>query len=316
MVNMENLMNINRKLMMAGREKDFDDGEYEKRDDGYTGKSKYRKMFQTPTAYKDFEKDAVKSCLEKELPIILRDFEESYKTGNYPEPLRYVLGNKRFIKALKKRVDDLAEGATELITLMLSEQLLKNKFVYGDDEIKTSYEEVFFRLVSKKFEKFMNKFELDEKVAKALFINNCMYDKMKPAHVHQRVFNVLAILYEQGDKCDAIKIFEKIFRDYYTDSLLGILLESRSNQGSLTPEGKKIWSQFTNYALDEIETKMEKDDIRKFLKIYIRCLKGFQKRGDHLPRISLLNNISGEMKINKQVKKIIEKDESDKKYFM
>jgi hypothetical protein len=127
----------------------------------------------------------------------------------------------------------------------------------------------------------------------------------------------LGILYAEGNKCQSIEIFEKIFKDYYLDSLVGILLESRTNQSRLTPEGREVWSKFTNHALDEIETKMEKDDVKKFLEIYVRCLKGLQKRGDHLPRISLLNNISGDYeKISKQIKKIIEKDESEKKYFM
>jgi hypothetical protein len=316
MGNMEQLMAINRKMMMAGSDKEYDDDKnYERKETRYEGKGKYRKIFATPTSYKDFEKDVVKDCLEKELPSILRDFEESYKSGDYSEPLRYVLGNKRFIKTLKKNIEKFED--TSLITLMLSEQLLKNRFVCSDEEIKTSYEEVFFCIMAKKFQKFMEKFELDEKVAKELFINVCNYDKIRPAHIHQRVLNVLAVLYNRVDKCkDPIEIFKRIFRDYQFDALIGILLESRANQNCLTPEAKEIWSKFTNFALDDIES-MDKDDIKRFLNIFIKCLKSLQKHGEHLPRISLLNNISGDFeKINKAVRKLIEDDESNKKYFM
>jgi hypothetical protein len=314
MGNMEQLMAINRKMMMAGSDKEYDDRDYERKVK-YEGKGKYRMIFATPTSYKDFEKDVVKACLEKELSAILRDFEEAYKVGEYSEPLKYVLGNKRFIKTLKKNIEKFED--TSLIALMLSEQLLKNRFVCSDEEIKTSYEEVFFCIMAKKFQKFMDKFELDEKVAKELFINVCSYDKIRPAHIHQRVLNVLAVLYNRIDKCkDPVEIFKKIFRDYQFDALIGILLESRENQNCLSPEAKTIWSKFTNLVLDEMEA-MEKDDIKRFLNIFIKCLKGLQKRGDHLPRISLLNNISGDFeKINKAIKKLIEDDESNKKYFM
>lgn len=313
----EKIREINRKMMLAGSEKESDDNRaYVEKESARGGKGKYRKMFQTPNSYKDYEKDVVKDCLKKELPIILGDFEESYETQNYKDYVKYVLGNKYFIKTLKKNLDKFDEAG--MVAFMSAEQLLKNKFVYNDEELRTSYEELFFNIMSKKFEKFMKKFDLDEKIAKELFINICVYDKIRPAHIQQRTWNVLHVLYERaGQYKDPIDIFEKLFKKYYWDSLVGILLECRTNQNNLSDEAKEVWSSFTNYALDEVETKMDKDDIKKFLNIYIQCIKSLRKRGEHLPRVSLLNHISEEYeKISKAVKKIINEDENNKKYFM
>lgn len=317
-MNREDLIRINKKMMMAGSDREaFDGSPRREREQQYTGgKNKYRKIFETPTSYKEYDKETVKKCLEKDLTSILRDFEQSYKSGNYPDSLRFVLGNKRFIKTLKKNLDKFEDKT--LIGFMLSEQLLKNKFVYSDEEIKSSYEETFLCSLAKKFQKFMDKFELDEKVAKELFINVCLYEDIRPAHIHQRVLNILSILYNRIDdyNMDAITIFKKLFREYQFDALIGILLEPRENQNCLSPKAKELWSRFTNLVLDEVE-QMEKDDIKKFMQIYMRCLKSVRKHGERLPRVSLLNNISGDYEnINKIVRKIIDRDESDKKYFM
>lgn len=317
---MDDIMRVSRKMFQAS----FDDRQGRvpnrnyRQDDGRGGGCKYRKIFETPTSYKEYEKDTVKKCIERELPRILRDFEESYKRANYPESLRYVLGNKVFIKTLKKNIDKF-DGDKNLISFMLSEQLMKNRFVYSDEEIRNSYGEVFFHVNSKKFEKFMDKFNLEELDGKQLYINMCNYDDIRPAHVHQRVFNVLGVMYAKADYIDFNYrgILKRLFKEYYTDVIMGILLEKRENRNRLDSEkARKLWSDITNMALNAVE-EMERDDIKEFMYIFIKCLKSLRRNNDYMPRISLLNAISGDyINISKVTKRIIDKDEDNKKYFM
>lgn len=174
-------------------------------------------------------------------------------------------------------------------------------------------------LILKKKIKKMVKAGIDENVAFDV-LSTIPTTKILQKSQYFHIRKLFTVLYEhvKTKDIDFSKIMKVVFKngDYVSSVITFALLERKEKIGNFTDSQKKLFNDITEYCFKTMED-MKKEDIHAILKAYIDSRKKDEAQGKDTNRRYYISSLpeSDYPKIAKTVKRIIERDESMKKYF-
>lgn len=238
--------------------------------------------------------------------------------------------NEDFLKYLRKEIKN-GEDFDNLILLPnliydivaeAEQRVIAEKEENPDKVVELDVDDLtdLSRVILKKKIKKLQKIGIDENVAlqiASIFPSAKILDKSGFYHL-RRLFKAL---YQSASKTtiNFEKLANTLFKnneDYLRDLVLFALLERKEKINSFNDKQKDLFTQMTQYCLQELEN-LKKDDIRQIIENYIKARKRDDSQNKDAPRRFALGQLPEKEypKIAKVVDRIKDNDKSTTKFF-
>lgn len=276
-----------------------------------------------PKELKRMGKDDRTWLLYDAIPSIVEFYvKKSHKMQNELKELFERMEDPKFAKTLKRILktndhEDQEPVDYGMATVIAAFMQAKHKDL--DEELKDLYADLIDKILKDRIKKVAKKTGLDKDLIKELLVvvadkKHISSENFVGLYVNRMLRKVYLIARENevelGDNDALRKLFTQLFEKELLNKIaMNILLEKKGAIRNFNDNQKSVWNQFTNFALDVLESNKKKE-IREELEYFVmRRVKDAKNNRDEARRVQFGSISEDYKKIHASVKKLSEKDQ-------